>query len=210
MGRIYFESDDIDRTAIVRSINNTMRQVPLDDRHAIDSIYITTRERKMQMVGSVNVAYPSLYLPNPNSGKPSICISSEELFRERPSGAQQVLMWVAAPLIASFGAIPILIMCVKDRNFKFWYVGKEYRIGRKYLDTRVSKLQRRLVACLLYFIGVRQTYGDYRNVGLELSERLRSRHLAQSRHIGSLIKRIRWECPIMYLNSNAGDTDDQS
>jgi hypothetical protein len=63
--------------------------------------------------------------------------------------------------------LPVLIVWgIKDKNFKFKYIGKESHLSKDYWKLSITREEKRLVAIVLYFIGVHKVFARYKQDGL--------------------------------------------
>lgn len=155
------EDSGHDNERLRRIINNAISQIDNNDIIDLGSLYIIGKERKIELFHGIKMNHDPYYINRGKDGKAAIVISANLIFKKKQNIFIAAIFKIIALLFLVIASIPIMIWCLKDRNFKFWYIGKEGVIKRKYYNKEISRSERRLVANLLYFIGVHKIYKIY-------------------------------------------------
>jgi len=163
---LILENCDAKTNRIKLLLENTLGQINDEDLKGLDSIYILHKSNISKVFKGFNLRYDPMYIRRGKNGKPCITISYEEIYKKRRNKIVQMIIDITRPLFWIM-VLPVLIIWdIKDRNMKFRYIGKETTIDNKYLNINISRSERRIVAIVLYFIGVHQIFGKYINDGL--------------------------------------------
>jgi hypothetical protein len=170
MVEIVIKSNKYDSEEFKKIVDNLLNQISEEDYFNLGSIYLTDSSYRKELLRYDKYLIDPDYLRRGPNGKPCITMSLEMINKPKMNIVLWIFLKLAAPFICLFLFIPILILCIKNRNFRFWYLARDGYLEKRFINEKSSRIERRLVTRLLYYIGIHKSYdlniskGTYLNI----------------------------------------------
>jgi len=150
-------------------IEKILGLLPENDINGIDSIYIIPKIKKVEIFKGLRTQYDPYYVRRSKNGKPAIVISEESIRAKKKSRIYRYFLVCSLPVLLIIAIIPLTIWCIRDKNFKFWYILGENQIKRKKINAVVGRELLRLINYILFYIGIHKAFDIFSSDELYLN-----------------------------------------
>ena len=162
----------VDRELVLTVINHLLSFISEDDIATLKHLYIKERVVIVKMFPFIKIPWDAWYARNMDDKEPSIVICYERLLKNKKAIWKVAILIPVAIIFSILLPLLMYMFFLRNNNCKIWLLAQEFKIPYILKHRSYSIIEQKLVATLLFYIGVHIYYpiygkdGDYMNLNI--------------------------------------------